>query len=349
MSLVVPSRNKIGGCICIIIAVIVWVTMSEIIPFLDSEWQHGFFIRFFVNLFYSQFLIIWYIAKYYFTKMNKNLNKNQVRETIDYSTNINANIFGKAILVNFILILGGYAWYISLSYTEASINNTIYQSNVAMVYILSVIFTNTKLTFRKSISVICSISGVILISFMNESSKEENKTTSLYAIYQVTFGYITKKYFNPNSLKLDTILFTGLLGVSTFLTCWPIFIVFNITGIETFELPPNKKDWLAVIITTLIDQLFQISLFIGVSLTNPVFMSMGILFAIPLSVLTDILFHGLKLTLFDIIGGCLIIFGFILMQLDINSIFTRYKNNTKLLINEQEKHKYGSVNIVYKN
>jgi len=240
MSLVVPSRNKIGGCICIIIAVIVWVTMSEIIPFLDSEWQHGFFIRFFVNLFYSQFLIIWYIAKYYFTKMNKNLNKNQVRETIDYSTNINANIFGKAILVNFILILGGYAWYISLSYTEASINNTIYQSNVAMVYILSVIFTNTKLTFRKSISVICSISGVILISIMNESSKEANKTTSfgiiltiisttLYAIYQVTFGYITKKYFNPNSLKLDTILFTGLLGVSTFLTCWCLYLLYSIT------------------------------------------------------------------------------------------------------------------------
>ena len=55
MSLVVPLRNKIGGCICIIIVVIVWVTMSQIIPFLDSEWQHGFFIPFLLIYFIPNF------------------------------------------------------------------------------------------------------------------------------------------------------------------------------------------------------------------------------------------------------------------------------------------------------
>ena len=41
--------------------------------------------------------------------------------------------------------------------------------------------------------------------------------------------------------RIDMVLFFGLLGVCTILFLWPIGFILHITGVETFELPTERR------------------------------------------------------------------------------------------------------------
>mmetsp|Transcript_79569 Transcript_79569/g.97355 ORF Transcript_79569/g.97355 Transcript_79569/m.97355 type:complete len:99 (+) Transcript_79569:28-324(+) len=41
----ISTKNKIGGLICILICVLIWVIMSEMIPLFDTDWNHPFFFK----------------------------------------------------------------------------------------------------------------------------------------------------------------------------------------------------------------------------------------------------------------------------------------------------------------
>ena len=340
--------NKIGGLLCILVAVLSWVGISEIIPIINSKWNHGYFIRLFVSSSYIMFIIVWLIIRYILNKRDEITGKH---ESCDWWI-----IFKAAVVMNFLYVIDGYVWFISLWYTEASINNTICQTVVAVVYILSVVFLKMEIKIQKCISVVLSIAGVAIISLLGKQSKSNDITTSfgiimtilctlLWGVYQIIFSYLSIKYFNSNNVTQDTILFTGFMGIATILTCWPFLIILDFTNIEPFELPPTNIDWYGIIITSILDSLLSISILIGTSLTNPVFILMGTVFVIPVTVITDTIFHGFILTISDVIGASLIILGFILMEIDLSSFFKCSINSkTNPLLNKKsQKIQYGSL------
>eukprot|EP01084_Bolivina_argentea_P082352 149096_1 len=200
---------SIGGLICIVVAVIAWVLMSEIIQSsVENSYDKPFFMRFMVNSCYSFLLLPW-ICVYSF---NKRLISNNMTFThwrtpdksrqqsrglitpnnaailssvasehvssgyhnsgelvINHTPNA-FHVFLCLVLINAVGLFSGYIWYLSLSRTVAAINNTIFQSNCVFVLIFSYVLLRERLTTKKMFAALIAISGVALISFSSPSS-----------------------------------------------------------------------------------------------------------------------------------------------------------------------------------
>ena len=267
-------------------------------------------------------------------------------------------MFILSIGMSLLLLMCAYIWYVSLSHTTASVNNTIYQSNVAFVYLISIVFLKLKVTCQKNLGVLLSLFGLIIICLGNDilnlifksynisdGSKDSNSNTPfgmitamismiIFAIEEILLEHISKKYFDNNVSKPEqTFLFLGFMGIATFITCWPWFFIFNWTNIEKFSFPPESITWIGAFSLTILDGMYYGMFFLGISLTNAVFMSMGQIMVIPVSFFADIIFHGIKVTFLPILGSFFIILGFIFLEID---VFSYIKNKRKNCWNKRQ-------------
>ena len=64
----------------------------------------------------------------------------------------------------------------------------------------------------------------------------------------------------------------------------------------------------------LIDACLNIFILIGISFSTPLFVSVGILLAIPVSVIVDIVFNGEEINYISFVGFAAIVFGFLLIS-----------------------------------
>ena len=249
------------------------------------------------------------------------------------------------IQINFIFVCA--AWYLSLNATISAINNTLFQSSVCIVYILSVLFLpNYSMSWMKNMSVVLCMIGVILIGWQtqNQSDKDQKDTwygyveeavsVIVYAVVEVYISIVGKKHFEGNNhekhARLNKVnsklLMEGMMGVICFLTLWPGIFLLNWTEIEVFELPTARADILCVVVTAAMDCVYVAAFIIGITLTNPVVMAVAQLLIIPISFLWDALFNGLNITLMGILGTMLILIGFLLMELPIHKYIKRLMN-----------------------
>ena len=235
-----------------------------------------------------------------------------------------------SITVSILYFINNYLWLVSLYYTIAAINNTIYQSQCIFVLIFSVFLLNKKLTIYNILSVISSIIGVALISFFGKE-KENNSNIDptyfgiilclsasvIYALFQVKMNQIEKKYFDQNNEynKFKHMLFFQfLMGFNILLLCWPGFIILDYFAIEIFVFPLNTTEWVSIMIITSLSFTYCITILIGITFSGALFMSIGTLLVIPFTYIMDIWLYNLIITPISIIGTVFVIIGFVLMQ-----------------------------------
>eukprot|EP01084_Bolivina_argentea_P110112 196672_1 len=355
----------IGGIICIIIAVIDWVTMSEVIQSSEqNNYNKPFLMRFLVNSFYSLMIIPW-VCVY---SLNKRLVANNMTFThwrsphpetqshsaqaSEYVNNVSEfldksftaelvithkinkfHIFLSVVFINFISISSGYIWYLSLSRTVASINNTIFQSNCVFVLIYSYFLLGEQLNFTKFFSSIICIIGVALISFSSKSNQSSSTNDShsiigiilcllsmmLFALFEVLFKYFGHKFFRFGYELSDTLLFQSAIGLSTLLLFWPFIILLNYLQFEIFELPQTYDELInGILLPCFLDFLFTSSLLCGITFCGALFMSIGLILVIPVSFFSDIIiFKKVSvhiINIYSVTGAICIIIGFIIIQ-----------------------------------
>ena len=92
------------------------------------------------------------------------------------------------------------------------------------------------------------------------------------------------------------------------------FDFLDATGLEPFELPETKADLIGLVVVACIELVWNACFVIGVSLTNPVLMSMVGLLIIPLTFIFDFAFYSLSVSKLTVCGSLLIVIGFILME-----------------------------------
>mmetsp|Transcript_59255 Transcript_59255/g.72470 ORF Transcript_59255/g.72470 Transcript_59255/m.72470 type:complete len:436 (-) Transcript_59255:73-1380(-) len=343
----ITVKNKVGGMICIAICVITWVSMSELIPVLDSDWNHPYFLRFCVNFGYTYFVIVWLIVRK--IRMKKYKKQNII---INYpNKNWYKKLFIDSAIINLSILISCWIWYISLDHTGAAVNNTIYQSSVVVAYVLSILFMGTKVKTQKNIGVIISLIGLIIVTMGNKilikiwpnvslpDNDDETPTTTagivlciistvMYGINEVYFQHISNKYFHEKYNVEDSLLCLAMMGISTLMFCWPMFIILNF-NIEPFSFPPTLSDTMGIIATCLGDSLYWAAVLIGISLTDAVFIAMGQLLVIPVSFLADVLFHNLKITFMPVFGSLCIAIGFTLMEVDVKQKYRQLCSKNK--------------------
>ena len=122
------------------------------------------------------------------------------------------------------------------------------------------------------------------------------------------------------SERLSTsLLCTGAIGLFAFTTLWPGIFLLDFLQIEIFE-KPSLSVINELLLAVTIDGMQNSFSLAGISFTSPLFMSIGGLISIPLSVIGDMIFHQYLIPWFGFIGVLGIFFGFLVYT------YSDYKN-----------------------
>ena len=342
----IPLKYKISGIVCLIIAVCSWVSLGHILQRFQSEYDKPYFISYCITSGLSMLFIVWLIIYLYDTYNSRQLFtekafKNETTYTKQEALYAEKSaLWKRLILPSFIFcalyICCNYFWVTSLEKTMVSVNTTIYQSNVALIYILSIFLLDNKLTWQKNIGVVFCGIGVLTVLFgaYKEEDKDENGddikneasgilecilSVLCYSLNAVLFKMTANKHFNQSHQIRDTLLLQSMTGIMGLLILWPVMFILDSLDIEKFELPQDSDDTLLVIVSVILNLIFFASFLISIVLTNPVFASMGTLFVLPVGYFSDIIINSYKVQMEAILGTIAIAFGFLLLNIPIFS------------------------------
>merc|ERR1712187_1020425 len=133
------------------------------------------------------------------------------------------------------------------------------------------------------------------------------------------------------------------MGLSNFLFLWVFFIALDLTGFEKFNLPfeisSDSKgccfSWVTgrILINAVLGSLYTSSFLVGLALTDPLFMSIGLILIIPLQFGTDFALGKISsITVGEGLGCVLIIVGFFLINLPLEKFFKKIPSKTTRII-----------------
>ncbi|KAM9965073.1 hypothetical protein ACTFIW_004874 [Dictyostelium discoideum] len=221
-----------------------------------------------------------------------------------------------------------YTYNLSLDKTSVSTNTILSTLSGIFSLFLSVIFKVDKFTIEKLFATLLTLSGVILVSYSDFDKNSNGSDTVigdilaivgafLYGLYSV----LVKKLIGSEE-NLPMPMMFGYLGLFNLIFLWPIFFILNLTSWEVFELPSSR-----VLVYLIFNGIF--GSFISdlldsysVVMTSPVINSIGLSLSIPFAMISDFVRTGKKFTLMYLFGSCLVVLGFLLINLA-SSIFEK--------------------------
>ncbi|XP_065678037.1 solute carrier family 35 member F4 isoform X1 [Hydra vulgaris] len=221
-------------------------------------------------------------------------------------------------------LLTNYLYYLSLEKLLPGTTTAVFSSSSCFVYIFSLIFLKDSFYVIRLISILLSIGGIVVFSY-TLGFGSVNTYGILYIVlssigaasYQVSFKRVIG---SPSGCQVA--LFLTVLGSLCFLLFWPVVLIIAYYEYEVIEF--SKIPWGFLIGTSLFGVVFNFLINFGISLTFPLFISIGALLGIPFNAVVDALFRGSKFGIYEIGAFLLIIFGFILMLIP-NNILEKYE------------------------
>lgn len=201
----------------------------------------------------------------------------------------------------------------ALTFASASVVTAVFSSAPVFVFILSYFILNEFFTLLKLFAVLCSILGVVLIAY-----SQGFHSFSIIGVSFATGSAILAALYKVNLKKVlgeagmaPTAVYLGLLGAINMFIFWPIIILLDVLGVEaisTMEVP-----WSTLVLHSVGYLFFNSFVNYGIIYTSPLFISIGTIIGIPLSILADFIFRAGSITLFQICGSASIAVGFILL------------------------------------
>eukprot|EP01084_Bolivina_argentea_P056437 103304_1 len=369
-------HSRLIGFVCVVICIVAWISMAEIEPLLFAHsFQKPYFLNYIATCSLMTMIIPYLILHTVdtvrtklrdnkrriiteFTSINSFTNRFANYRTMQLTTNrlrlpdvppIHSQykkLLIPSITVSLLYFSNNYLWFISLYYTIAAVNNTIYQSQCIFVLIFSVVMLKKKPTKYNIMSVISSIIGVALISLLGREHEDNSSVQPdlfgilsclsaalIYALFQVQMNAIEQQYFdqtnNYNKFK-NMLFFQFMMGANIAVLTWPGFLILNYVGVESFVFPLNGNEWISIMILSTFTITYCITYIIGICFSGALFMSIGTLLVIPFTYVVDIWLYQLVITPVSVIGSCFVIIGFVLMQQK------RSESNETPKVDEQE-------------
>ncbi len=254
-----------------------------------------------------------------------------------------------------LLIFGAFSYYLSLTRTSIVVSNAVQNSVFILIFALSVVFLGEVLTVMRVLSSVVCVGGVVLLAFGSAGlSSDGDPEFSLWggfflaislilgSAYAVVFSWLFRveniKYGNSPIISLWAISF---IGASTLLLMWAGLLIGHYSGLEPFVLP-SLPQFKMLLLNALMDLILNLAnllaiLFIGASLN-----AVGLLLAVPLSVLTQAIYLGAPLNTEAYFGIALISLGcvsFYVGDLVVVKMLSKCRKNDLALEEEEEEQK----------
>jgi solute carrier family 35 protein F5 len=153
-----------------------------------------------------------------------------------------------------------------LEYTSVASSTILTSTSSIWTLIFGSLVRVEHFSYKKLIGVLASLAGIILISTVDLSGKDNDKNRGNFphksqgeialgdamafgsAIMYGLYTVVMKKRIG-NEDRVNMPLFFGLVGLFNVIFLWPGFLILHFTGVENFGFPPTGKIWTIVLVS----------------------------------------------------------------------------------------------------
>ncbi|KAJ2906627.1 vacuolar membrane protein [Zalerion maritima] len=217
-----------------------------------------------------------------------------------------------------------------LGYTSVGSVTILTSTSSVWTLVFCALFKVEGFTVRKLIGVLASLAGIVLISSVDLSgASDENRGNfphksageiaigdSMAFFSAVVYGmYVTvMKRRVGNEDRVNMPLFFGLVGLYNLALLWPLFIIFHVTGVETFELPPTGKIWTIIWANSMSSFFSDMSWAYAMLLTTPLVVTVGLSMTIPLSLIGEMIQYQQYASWIYWVGAGIVLLSFLFIN-----------------------------------
>lgn len=153
-----------------------------------------------------------------------------------------------------------------LEYTSVASSTILTSTSSIWTLLFGAMFRVEKFSIKKLLGVLASLAGIILISSVDLSGKDNDENRGKFphktqseialgdamafgsAIMYGMYAVVMKKRIG-NEDRVNMPLFFGLVGLFNVIFLWPGFIILHFTSVEEFALPPSGNIWTIVLVS----------------------------------------------------------------------------------------------------
>lgn len=218
-----------------------------------------------------------------------------------------------------------------LEYTSVASSTILTSTSSIWTLIFGALVRVEGFTYKKLAGVLASLAGIILISSVDLSGKDNDENRGNFphksqgdiaigdamafgsAIMYGIYAIVMKKRIG-NEDRVNMPLFFGLVGFFNVVFLWPGFLVLHFTGVETFELPPTGKIWTIVLLNSAFSFISDYCWAYAMLLTTPLVVSVGLTMTIPLSLIGQMVISAQYSSALYWVGAIIVLLSFLVIN-----------------------------------
>ena len=154
-----------------------------------------------------------------------------------------------------------------LEYTSVASSTILTSTSSIWTLLFGAVVRVEVFSYKKLFGVLASLAGIILISSVDLSGPDNDQNRGNFphktqaeiaigdlmafgsAVMYGLYAIVMKKRIG-NEDRVNMPLFFGLVGLFNVIFLWPGFLVLHFTGLEKFQIPPTRKVWTIVLVSS---------------------------------------------------------------------------------------------------
>lgn len=236
-------------------------------------------------------------------------------------------------------------WFLANLVTNASLSYTLVASQTILsltllffTLLIGYLYKVERINRYKLAGILLSFIGVLIVTEVDaqdDTNRHHEPVVILfgnmlaltgaviYGVYTILLKLKTTISGTTEERELNTHLFFGFVGVFTLFMLWPILILLDLSGFETFELPPTLTIASILLGNTFITFISDFCWCKAVLLTSPLTVTVGLLMTIPLAMVGDWIFKLFAFNWWYMCGACVVTLGFLIINRDEEADFVQ--------------------------
>ncbi|XP_076308604.1 solute carrier family 35 member F3-like [Tachypleus tridentatus] len=221
---------------------------------------------------------------------------------------------GRCGLFCLLWVISNYMFIHSLRILDTTVVVALYSSTVSFVYLLSWVVLHEQFIGIRIVAVILCNTGISLLAYMDGTSRTITLggviLASASAVGSAVYKVFFKKFIGEVTFGQLSLFFT-LIGLLDAFLIWPLFVGLYFTHVETIFW--NQLPWPLLGGAASLSLVANLLTNFGVLWTYDVFLTLGLILAVPVSAVIDIRVYGVVFRGMKLVGVILIDIGFLLV------------------------------------
>ncbi|XP_013174190.1 PREDICTED: putative thiamine transporter SLC35F3 [Papilio xuthus] len=226
-----------------------------------------------------------------------------------------ARFLSRCALFCLLWVLSVYMYTYALRILLATDVVALFATNVSCIYLLSWVILHEQFVGVRIVAAILCDTGIALLAYMDGITGSSTLGGVVLAACAAAGFAIFKVLFRKVMGEVNSgqrALFFSIVGSVNALLLWPVCLALYLTGSEL--LPAHRMPWLHLLLASVALLVFHLVFQFGNIMTYNIFVSLGLITAVPVSAALDVVMYGAQFAGMKLAGIILIAVGFFLVM-----------------------------------